>query len=442
MRLVNNSNHFINMSVNRNLPGLFLLTSSLTGMLLISSCIKDPTLPVLTTDEAKEITINSAIVDGNVTEDGGAEVTARGICWGIGSMPTLDENFKASGTGPGEFSCTINGLDPNTKYYVRAYAENSVGIAFGNEVTFTTGIAPPVVTTGQVSDITATTAVCSGTIAYDGGAEITEKGICWSETPEPDILHDSYTNIANGTVTYSCTLSELSGGTRYYARAYVKNEGGIIAYGEQIFFNTKLADIEGNLYSIVYIGDQVWMAENLRSTKFNNNTPIPNITDNTEWLNLTGAAYCWYNNDIQYKPTFGALYSWYTIEAGSLCPTGWHVPSDDEYGTLEVFLGLNPDSVKVWGWRGTNQGIQIKSTTGWEDGGNGTNSSGFTGLPGGYRYAAQGAFYSLGTLTYWWSSSELNANESWYRLIKNVNNDIYRATTSKKGGKYIRCVKD
>lgn len=429
------------MPVTRKLPGLFLLTSLLSSVLLISSCIKDPTLPILTTDEPKEITINSAIVGGNVSEDGGAEVTARGICWGIGSMPSLDDNFKASGTGPGEFSCTINGLDPNTKYYARAYGENSVGIAYGNEVTFTTGIAPPAVTTGQISDVTATTAVCSGTIVYDGGAIITEKGICWSLTPEPD-LQDSYTNIATGAATFSCSLSNLSGGTRYFARAYVKNEGGIFAYGEQTVFNTKLADIEGNLYGVVYIGNQVWMAENLRTTQFSNNTPIPNITDNTEWLNLTGAAYCWYNNDIRYKPTFGALYSWYTIEGGNLCPTGWHVPSDDEYGTLEMYLGLNPDSVKVWGWRGTNQGTQMKSDTGWEDGGNGTNTSGFTGLPGGYRYAAQGAFYSLGKLTYWWSSSELNANESWYRLLDNVNNDIYRATTSKKGGKYIRCVKN
>ncbi len=441
MRLVINLNHLNSMSDNRKLPALFLLTSLLTGMLLVISCIKDPTLPAITTDEAREITINSAIVDGNVTEDGGAEVTVRGICWGTGSMPTLDDSFKASGTGPGEFSCTIEGLDPNTEYYARAFAENSIGIAFGNEIAFKTGIAPPSVTTGQVSEIMANSAVCSGIIVYDGGAGITEKGICWSLTPEPDV-QGSHTSIATGSVTYTCTLSGLTAGTRYYARAYVKNQGGILAYGEQIVFNTKLADIEGNLYSVVYIGNQVWMVENLRTTKFNNNAPIPNITDNTEWLNLTGAAYCWYNNDIQYKSTFGALYSWYTITDGDLCPTGWHVPSDDEYGTLEVYLGLNPDSVKVWGWRGTNQGIQIKSTTGWEDGGNGTNTSGFTGLPGGFRYAAQGAFYSLGKLTYWWSSSELNANEGWYRLIDNTNNDIYRATTSKKGGKYIRCVKN
>ncbi|MBN1181919.1 MAG: fibrobacter succinogenes major paralogous domain-containing protein, partial [Bacteroidales bacterium] len=210
----------------------------------------------------------------------------------------------------------------------------------------------------------------------------------------------------------------------------------------QMTFNTKVADIEGNLYSTVTIGAQVWMAENLRSTKFNDNTPITNITDDTEWLNLSGAAYCWYDNNIEYKSTFGALYSWYTVEGEKICPAGWHVPTDLEFGTLEIFLGLDPDSVNVWGWRGTDQGKQMKSTTGWDDGGNGNNSSGFTGLPGGFRYAVQGAFYSLGTLTYWWSSSELDTNEGWYRKLDSSNNDVYRASTSKKGGKYIRCVKD
>ena len=103
----------------RKLPGLFLFASILTGTLLMSGCVEDPTLPVLTTDEAIEITTISATVGGNVTEDGGAEVTARGVCWGTAAMPALEDNFKASGTGSGEFSCIIDGLDPNTEYYAR-----------------------------------------------------------------------------------------------------------------------------------------------------------------------------------------------------------------------------------------------------------------------------------------------------------------------------------
>jgi uncharacterized protein (TIGR02145 family) len=315
-----------------------------------------------------------------------------------------------------------------------------VGTAYGNEVVFATGIAAPVITTSQVSAITATSAVSGGVITYDGGAQITESGICWSTNPQPD-LDDSFVLNSSGASTFSSTLTNLSPGTKYYVRAYVKNSEWTV-YGAPVTFNSKVADVEGNLYSTVNIGSQVWMAENFRATKFNDGTPIANITDNTEWLNLSGAAYCWYNNDISYKPTLGALYSWYTITEGDLCPSGWHVPTDEEYNTLELYLGLNPDSVNVWGWRGTNQGTQLKSTTGWDDGGNGTNTSGFTGLPGGYRYAAQGAFYSLGTVTYWWTATEASADLGWYRRLDASCNDIYKAATSKRGGKYIRCIKN
>jgi uncharacterized protein (TIGR02145 family) len=427
------------MSGNRKLPGIFLLVSVIVGMLVLHSCVEDPTLPVLTTGAAGEITINSALVSGNVTDDGGADVTARGICWGTASMPVLDDDFKASGTGKGEFTCVVEGLTPNTQYFARAYAENSVGIAYGNEVTFTTGTAAPTVTTGQVSGITASSAICGGTVTYNGGGLITEKGVCWSTTPDPD-LQDSYTSNSTGTETFSSTMTNLLPGTRYYAKAYVKNAGGT-AYGEQIIFNTKLADIEGNLYGVVYIGNQVWMSENLRSATLNDNTPIPNIPDNETWITMTTPGYCWFSNNVSYKGTFGALYNWYAVGTGKLCPTGWHIPSDDEYKTLEIYLGMTAEQADLWDFRGTDQGTKMKSTTGWDEGGNGTNASGFNGLCGGYRYGATGAFNALGILTYWWSS-EHNTDQAVYRRLDFDNSGVYRSVTSKRGGKYIRCIKN
>src|SRR5690606_31293801 len=113
--------------------------------------------------------------------------TARGVCWSSEAAPALDDNFKPSGTGTGDFSCLITGLDPNTEYHVRAYAENSVGVAYGNEVTFITVIATPSVTTSPVTGITNNTAVSGGTVTYNGGGAIIEKGICWSTSPDPDI---------------------------------------------------------------------------------------------------------------------------------------------------------------------------------------------------------------------------------------------------------------
>jgi uncharacterized protein (TIGR02145 family) len=278
-----------------------------------------------------------------------------------------------------------------------------------------------------------------GKITYDGGAAITAKGVCWSTSQEPD-LSDSFTTNGNDTSRYQSQMTGLVPGTKYYVRAYAKNSSWTV-YGNEVIFNSKVADVEGNLYSTVTIGIQVWMSENLRVTKYNDNTTIPNVPDNTAWVNLATPGYCWFANDINYKTSFGALYNWYTIGTGKLCPTGWHVPTDDEFKTLELFLGMPQDQVDLWDWRGTDQGTQIKSTTGWNEGGNGSNSSGFSGLAGGYRYGATGAFNAVGILTYWWSS-EHNADQARYRRLDATDNRIYRSVTSKRGGKYVRCMKD
>lgn len=428
------------MSINRRIPGIILLTSFLTGTLFLNSCIKDPTLPVLKTEPASDITINSANISGEITDDGGADVTARGFCWGTTTKPTMNDDFLASGTGPGEFTGKIEDLEPNTQYFARAYAKNSVGIAYGNEIVFVTSTAAPVVTTTQVSNITAITAVCGGSITYDGGAPITEKGVCWSTTPDPDI-NDFFTTDGTGANGYSSTLINLTPATTYYVRAYAKNSAWTV-YGEQATFTSKLADTEGNLYNTLKIGTQVWMTENLRATKLNDNTSIPNITDDALWVGSSVSAYCWYNNDIAYKPTYGALYNWFAVNTGKLCPSGWHVPTDDEFKTLEQTLGMAADQLEVWGWRGTDQGTKLKNTTGWDDAGNGTNSSGFSALPGGYRFGGTGAFYWVTTITYWWTSTEDDADRGWYRRLDSSATGVYRASTSKKGGKYIRCVKN
>jgi uncharacterized protein (TIGR02145 family) len=189
------------------------------------------------------------------------------------------------------------------------------------------------------------------------------------------------------------------------------------------------------------------MAENLKTTKLNDNTPILNITDNATWAGdsiLMTPAYCWYNNDATtYKATYGAMYNWYTLNTGKLCPSGWHAPTDTEFNTLELYLGVPLAQIDNLGWRGTDQGSQMKSTTGWATGQNGTNISGFTALPGGYRYAASGTFNDMGNLTYWWSSTELPATTlAWYRRLDGSNNASYKADTQKRGGKYVRCIKN
>ena len=418
----------------------FIIISFLCGTLFLNSCIKDPTLPVLRTGPVTEITINSVKLSADITDDGGADVSTRGFCWGTSSNPTILDEYVQAGTGPGEFAGTIEGLEPNTQYYARAYAKNSVGIAYSNEIVFVTSTGAPTVITVQVTSITASTALCGGNVTYDGGASITARGVCWSTTPEPD-LNDFFTSDGTGSASYSSTMTNLAPVTTYYVRAYVKNSAWTV-YGEQITFITKLADADGNLYNTVKIGTQLWMTENLKSTRLNDNTPIPDVTDKTLWIGTSVPAYCWYNNDFAYKPTYGALYNWYAVNSGKLCPSGWHVPTDSEFNTLEQSLGMATDQLNLWGWRGTDQGSKLKNSTGWEEGGNGTNSSGFSALPGGYRYGATGDFYLLTTITYWWTATEHDADRGWYRRLDSSSTAVYRASTSKKGGKYIRCVKN
>lgn len=419
---------------------VFLLFS----ILALNSCVEDPTVPILTTIPITNLSINSITSGGIITDDGGAAITAKGVCWGIVANPSVEGSHTMDGIGSASFASTITDLTPNTMYYVKAYAINEAGTAYGNDVIIATDAALAVLSTRVVTDITNNVANSGGIITYDGDATITSRGVCWSTSPNPDIS-DSFTTNGTGSENFVSIITGLNSSTTYFVRAYVINRAGV-AYGEELSFRTKLGDIEGNLYETVNIGTQVWMTENLRTTKYNNNTTIPNIIENNAWQALTGPGYCWFDNDIKYKATFGALYSWQTINEGALCPTGWHVPTDGEFNILEIYLGIPADQVDFWGWRGTDQGKKMKSILGWENGGNGTNTSGFNGLSGGYRQATFGDFYALGVLTYWWTSTDDSANGksdvAWYRRLDATNNDIYKATTLKRGGKYVRCIKN
>jgi len=403
------------------------------------------TLPTLTTAAVSAITQTSATSGGNVTANGGAAVTERGICWGTAANPTIAGSHVASGSGNGVFTANLTGLTPGTNYYVRAYATNSAGTAYGNQVTFTTSpVALATLTTTVVTSITSTTAVSGGNITSSGGGTVTARGVCWSTATNPTI-GDSFTTDGTGTGNFVSNISGLTAATTYYVRAYATNSAGT-AYGNQLSFRTNpeigsLTDIEGNIYVTVRIGNQWWMAENLKTTKYNNDTSIPNITDNTTWSTLTTPAYCWYNNDISNKATYGALYNYYAANTDNLCPTDWHVPTDAEFETLEMFLGMTSEQAYSWEWRGTDEGAKMKKTTGWDAGGNGTNLSGFSALPGGYRYFLNGEFYLAGTLGYFWTSDEIDS-KGIYRLLEGSHNDVYKNSTTRTAGKSIRCVKD
>lgn len=223
------------------------LTASATGKYLH---IKDVTikgfttgetvifLPELSTANISFISTTTAVSGGNITSDGGGLINERGVCWNTTGNPTIENNRTIDGTGSGSFGSNITGLSINTKYYVRAYAENSAGVSYGEEKSFTTlsQLSLPIVTTSNITSILPTTAIGGGNITFDGGLPILAKGICWNTSGNPS-LNDSFTEDGIGLGSYTSGMTSLLPTTTYYVRAYATNELGT-AYGEEKNFTT------------------------------------------------------------------------------------------------------------------------------------------------------------------------------------------------------------
>jgi len=420
---------------------ILLLVSIFVLVWMFQGC-KKATIPELTTVAVTEVTLNSAVSGGTIVADGGEDITAKGVCWSTSANPTIADTKTSDGTGSASFTSNIVGLSEGTTYYVRAYATNEVGTAYGNEVTFTTNaVTGATLTTTQVSAVTSTSATAGGDITSDGGGNISARGVCWGTAPNPTVA-GSKTTDGSGSGVFTSTLTPLADGTVYYYRAYATNSFGT-TYGPEYQFITPVTDVEGNVYETVKIGNQVWMAENLKTTKYNDDASIPNVTDNAEWIALAADAYCWaQNNEATFKPLYGALYNWYAVETGKLCPTGWHVPTDGEFSTMEITLGMTSEQANGTDFRGTDQGKQMKNNTGWAEGANGTNTSGFSALPAGYRSYITGVSEGIGLITYFWSATGLDENIAVYRRLDGDNDKVFRSGTYKKAGKSVRCVKN
>ena len=192
--------------------------------------------PIVTTNTVSNITTNSATCGGNVIADGGATIIVRGICWSTSQNPTVNDNFTSNGNGTGNFTSSITELTAGTTYYVRAYATNSIGTAYGEQRSFTTITTNPTVITNTVSNITATSASCGGIVTATGGASVTARGVCWSTSQSPTV-NDNHTNNGSGEGAFTSNITGLSAGTTYYVRAYATNSVGT-AYGELRSFAT------------------------------------------------------------------------------------------------------------------------------------------------------------------------------------------------------------
>tara|TARA_Y100000310_G_scaffold249794_1_gene255930 strand:- start:15 stop:1244 length:1230 start_codon:yes stop_codon:yes gene_type:complete len=196
-----------------------------------------------------------------------------------------------------------------------------------------------------------------------------------------------------------------------------------------------VTDIDGNSYKTIRIGNQVWMAENLKVTHYRNGDAIPTGLSNSDWSNLSTGAYAVYDGDESNVATYGYLYNWYAVDdSRNIAPEGWHVPTDEEWTTLIDYLGGN----SVAGGK-----MKETGTAHWESPNTGvTNESGFTALPGGYRYGGNGYYGYMGSYGYYWSSTESSSNHAWYRYLHYYTSEVYRDFNNKKSGFSVRCVRD
>ncbi len=394
-------------------------------------------IPFLTTTPITSITQTTAKSGGNITTDNGGSVIARGACWSINQTPTLSDSKSVDGNGSGVFTSSLTGLTLSTTYYVRSYATNSAGTAYGNNVSFKTSpevIQLPSITTTDASAITNISALSGGNITSDGGSEVFAKGACWSLSQNPTITGNK-TSDGTGTGLFSSSLTDLISNRLYYVRAYATNIAGTV-YGNQVSFTTQpvsygsVSDVDGNVYPTVIIGLQEWMTKNLKTVRYNDLTDIPLVTDDIEWSNLTSPGYCLYNNVVA---TYGNLYNWFAVNTGKLCPVGWHVPADEEWTTLTTNLGgesVAGGKLKEAGishWASPNTGA--------------TNARGFVALPGGFR-SYSGVFSSITFEGNWWSSTSNPPTIAMPRGMSYNSVGIYMPDFSKRSGFAVRCVKD
>ena len=239
-------------------------------------------------------------------------------------------------------------------------------------------------------------------------------------------------------------MNDLQIGTKYYVKAYATNIKGT-SYGKEITLTHNSAegfvyDIDSNKYKTIIVGDFEWLAENLKTTKLNDGTPIKMISDNKEWENAEVAGYCWYDNDVKNKDIYGAIYNWKTVKSEKLCPKGWSVPSDSLWNIMtDSLIGGKNDGgnlMKATGieyWKKNN-----KDTIANQDA---SNKIGFSALPGGLR-ERDGKYYVKGENAFWWSASAHNETNAMYYYIENTSSSITQSHIVRTTGLNVRCIKN
>jgi uncharacterized protein (TIGR02145 family) len=415
------------------------------SIFLIHSCKKEK-VPTLTTATVTNITGTTATGGGTITDEGSGTVIARGVCWSTGITPTIADSKTADGAGSGTFTSNISDLNGSTTYFVRTYATNKVGTGYGMAVSFVTLGQVPNAITQSATNVTTTSATLNGiinanylstTVTFEYGTSISYGHTVISEQNE--VTGNNFINV-------SADIYDLMPATVYHFRVIPRNSLGTV-FGIDLTFTTSsgnVSDVEGNVYNTVTIGTQFWMAENLKTTRYRNGDLIGTTSPATLALNIsdgTTPKYQWaYDGNESNVPTYGRLYTWYTVtDSRNVCPIGWHVPGDEEWTNLALYLTVFGELPREAGGK-----LKEAGTVHWNSPNAGaTNETGFTALPGGTR-AYTGSFDHIGNMGFWWSVStqENNPIMAWLRFLWSDYRTLESEFEWKAFGCSVRCVKD
>ena len=343
----------------------------------------------------------------------------------------------------------VNGKLDDIGIWNRALTQQEITNLYNSQLPPQTSVCLPTITTTSPSSVGTDSVVIGGNITNDGGSSIVLRGVCYSTSPNPN-MGNSRTEDGSGIGSFNTVLRGLTSSTMYYACSYAKNSNGVVAYGNEVSFTTTaslpgvrcpgtptVTDFDGNVYHTVQIGTQCWTQSNLRTSRYRNGDSIPTGLSNSAWTNALAGAYAVYENNLVNDSIYGKLYNHYAVtDSRGLCATGWRVPTDGDWLALETQLG------------GAFQaGGALKSTLtqpiqgGWVFPNAGaTNSTGFSGMPGG---AAQGSVgYDLTSNGFWWSTSLSAPNLGWMMNLSYPNPYMVRNTYPRNNGFSIRCLKN
>ncbi len=388
--------------------------------------------PTASTQAVSNVLMNSVTINGNVNANGFSATVdfEYGTTTSYGSIVEAIQSPVIGSTAT-NVSASIVTL-ANTTYHFRIKTANSVGVTYGNDMSFTTsGQAPTATTLDAIKSSLAAT--LNGSVNANGYSTTISFEFGTSTSYGTTITPTQSTVAGNSSTNVYAIVTGLTANTTYHFRVKANNTIGT-TYGSDMTILTPAtaADYDGNTYNTIIIGTQTWMQENLKTTHYRDGSPITNVTDNATWTGLTTEAYCWYNNDIGNKNIYGALYNYYAVsDSRRLCPAGWHVPSDSEWNTLATYLGGEDIAGAKLKEVGTLHWVSTNTET--------TNESGFTALPSGCRQS--GYFTALTTYIDLWSYTSFDATV-WYRYINTGSNSFTKSTCGKSLGFSVRCVKD